>query len=932
MKIQYKILLLAIGIGVISWIADSIISYWDLQQSFSSSLFTPQLHEVFMRLLLIVIVFLFGVYLSLLIVQRDKARQEIENIAQFPLEDSNPVLRLDCDGVIIFANEASVDVLKAWQATVGGSAPEFWRKWVCETIENGKPSAVDAVFSDKTFTITIVPVPSKSYANLYGSDVTLRRAAEKALRKAHDELETKVDERTAELRASNQLLKEAEGRTQATNALLNLFVQKSTRKEYLESAVKLLSDWSGCENVGIRVLNDQGYIPYEASIGFNDEFLAKENHLSVYSDHCACIRVVLGAPLPREMATMTPQGSFVTNDSNDFLAGLDQAEQANYRGECVRSDFASLAVVPIRYQDKITAAIHLANRQPGSLPPRIVEFVESISTVIGEALHRFAIEEELRQANEALLERSKMLEAFFSHSVTPLVFLDKEFNFIRVNKAYALACKRDISDFVGNNHFVDYPSDELKVEFQRVVETGKPYHIIERPFVFPDYPEWGTSYWDLTLIPILDEKGEVDFLVFSLEDVTAHKQADEELTRYRIHLEELVSERSAEILRINEQLKAEIEERKRTEAELERLLNELTVNEQRLRWAMQAGKGGAWDWDLTTSEAWWSPEMYDLWGVPRDIPMFTENSMDVIDERDREMVMNVITECISNHTNPQYEFRIKHPLYGELWMATFGKIIYDAGNRAVRILGITMDVTDQKQVEQKLEKAVAELSRSNEELEQFAYVASHDLQEPLRMVSSYVGLLARRYKGKLEADADDFINYAVDGAERMRQLIADLLHYSRVGTCGKPFQPFSMQEALQQAMDNLRIVIQETGAQITNDQLPVITGDQPQIVQLFQNLLDNAIKFRDAEGPRVHVGAKWQNDYWIFSVSDNGIGIDPKQYDRIFQIFQRLNSSKKYPGTGIGLAVCKKIVERHGGRIWVQPGQNQGTIINFTIA
>lgn len=279
-----------------------------------------------------------------------------------------------------------------------------------------------------------------------------------------------------------------------------------------------------------------------------------------------------------------------------------------------------------------------------------------------------------------------------------------------------------------------------------------------------------------------------------------------------------------------------------------------------------------------------------------------------------------------------YPLTIRHA-DGRLTEVLYNASVYkDDRNNVLGVFAAARDVNELKRAEADLAARAQELARSNADLQQFAYVASHDLQEPLRTISSFSQLLARRYQGKLDSDADDFIAFMVDGAARMQTLINDLLAFSRIDTQGSSFAPTDCEEILHSAEENLKAAIEESGAVITHDSLPRLVADERQLTQLFQNLLSNAIKFRRPEtAPRIHVSSKWQNGAWKLSIRDNGIGIDPHYFDRIFVIFQRLHGREQYTGTGIGLAVCKKIVERHGGRLWVESESGTGSIFHFLI-
>jgi PAS domain S-box-containing protein len=257
--------------------------------------------------------------------------------------------------------------------------------------------------------------------------------------------------------------------------------------------------------------------------------------------------------------------------------------------------------------------------------------------------------------------------------------------------------------------------------------------------------------------------------------------------------------------------------------------------------------------------------------------------------------------------------------------------VFDSLGNLTAFVCALHDISDQKQTEGHLKEYAANLKRSNEDLERFAYVASHDLKEPLRMVILFSQLLEQNYKGKLGTDADEYIGYIVEGGTRMGDLVNDLLDYARVTSTGKAFEPTDMNEAMQEALSNLEVSIQESGARIESGPLPTVLADRSQMNLVFQNLLSNAIKFRKGPAPSIAIGAARQGGDWVFSVRDDGIGIDPEFRDKIFEIFQRLHARTEYSGTGVGLAICKRIVERHGGTIWVESASGTGSTFFFTI-
>jgi len=421
-----------------------------------------------------------------------------------------------------------------------------------------------------------------------------------------------------------------------------------------------------------------------------------------------------------------------------------------------------------------------------------------------------------------------------------------------------------------------------------------------------------------------NEKGEVLGVFGAARDITERKRAEEEI---KTKNEELAAA-SEELVAANEEFEAANEELITINQELQRTEEALRAASSYSRNLIEVSLDSLVTISSTGKITDVNTATEKVTGVPRNKLIGSDFS-------------SYFTEPENARAGYQQVFMQEHvtdyPLSIRHTSGAITEVLYNASvyrNEKGEVLGVfgaARDITARKRAEEALKKTLADLERSNKELEQFAYVASHDLREPLRMVASFTQLLAKRYQDKLDADANEFISYAVDGANRMQKMVNDLLSYSRVGVRGKPFEPTDCTGILNQTLTDLKVAIDENEAIITHDALPVVMGDELQLVQLFQNLIENGIKFRSKEAPRIHISAQENGNEWIFTVQDNGIGIDPQYNERIFIIFQRLHGRENYPGTGIGLAICKKIVERHGGRVWVDSQPGNGSTFYFTI-
>jgi PAS domain S-box-containing protein len=521
---------------------------------------------------------------------------------------------------------------------------------------------------------------------------------------------------------------------------------------------------------------------------------------------------------------------------------------------------------------------------------------------------------EQKRAQESLRQVSQYARNLIETSLDPLVTISSEGKITDVNEATIRATGLTRQELIGtdfSNYFTE--PEKAQVGYRQVFAKG---------FV-TDY-SLTIRHKDGRLMDVLynasvykDTHGNVLGVFAAARDVTLQKQAEAELRRHKDNLEVLVKERTSQLESAIMQLQEEITERKKAE-------DALKESETKYRIVSD---------NTSDFEFWLSPEGKYIYASPscRELTGYGPEDFIINPTLTRKIVhpddLPVFVAHVENTESKkagELEFRIIRSDGAIRWMSHVCLPVYDEKGLFLGIRGSNRDITERK-------KAEEELKRSNENLEQFAYVASHDLQEPLRIMASFSELLGRRYNDKLDTDANEFIGYIVAGAKHMQRLISDLLAYSRVGRIDMLIGEIDCNSILGRVINSMMLATEENKAVITHDELPTLTGSESNFIQLFQNLIGNALKFHGPDLPRVHVSAEKQHGDWVFSVKDNGIGIEPQYKDRIFLIFQRLHEREKYPGTGMGLSICKKIVETQGGRIWVESEHGKGSTFYFTI-
>ena len=553
-----------------------------------------------------------------------------------------------------------------------------------------------------------------------------------------------------------------------------------------------------------------------------------------------------------------------------------------------------------------------AGDQEFRLPPRFAD-------ELGELAEAFNAMLESRQAAERDLRESEIKYRTLVENLPQRIFLkDARLHYVSCNQAYARDLGLDAEAIAGKSDFDFYPealAERHHRDDRQVLETGRVVET-EEAHSRGDRQDW----FEVIKSPVRNEAGEVVGLLGMLWDVTSRKATDALVKRLAGILENTpdyvaMVDDGGTITWVNPagwQLLGYPPDQHPARLQLTDIHPGRSMDLLRDTALPTAGREGVWSGETVIT-------IRDGRAIPIWKVIVAHH-----DENRRVSYYSMIGRDLSERKRAEAEIRA---LNSDLEQ----RVTERTAALARTVATLEGEVTDRRRAEEKLDRTILDLQRSNQELEQFAYVASHDLQEPLRMVGSYVQLLARRYRGKLDADADEFIDFAVEGAQRMQRLIHDLLIFSRVGRDGDALSVVDCNEILATVGRHLERAVEETGATLVVEPLPRVRGNPSQLIQLFQNLLANAIKFHGDAPPHIRISAKRQGHDWVFAVSDNGIGIAPQYFDKIFIIFQRLHDKRDYPGTGIGLALTKKIVEHHGGKIWIESTPGQGTTFFFTL-
>ncbi|OEU43824.1 hypothetical protein BGV40_02065 [Methanosarcina sp. Ant1] len=897
---------------------------------------------------------------------------------QFMANNPNPVLRAGKDGTVLYSNMAGEPLLHEWGVVVGGKMPADITYFIQKVISQNIPEKMEVELGNRTYIIAFHPLPEEECVDMYGFDISEQRETEALLREANEQIQIQSEElnvsneelraQSDELHEYNKLLHDSETgfRTLAENSpdliarfdrqnhclysnpavaklygipliaefygwSVSEFIDKTNSKLRIDPKVAKFSEKQR-ENVFITGKSETVESKYKSSQGkeyyFNTQIVPEFTDggvvsvLAISRDITDIKKVEtklnetldnLEEKVKERTAELEKAYKSLLENERRFSEAQKVAHIGNWDWNIItnklylsdevsriygcepqklsltRNDF--LSYVHPDDRDYVDNSFNRAlNEKPINIDYRIilVNGEERVVHAQGEFIYneenipvrtRGTIQDitEQKKAEEKIRTLANTVEssndAIITESVDGII--------TSWNKGAEIIYGYLAEEVLGKKFSILEP-DNLKGEIKQFSEKIKMGEKIEHYETSRLKKDGTIINVSVSLSPVFDTSGKLVALSAIVRDITESIKAKEALRLSNIYNRSLI----------------------------EASLDPLVI----------VGRDGKIT-DVNTSTEF-------VTGYSRD-ELIGTNFTDYFTES--EKAKKVYQEVFNEGFVSDYALEIQHK-NGKTTSILFNASVYkDEYGEVIGVFAAARDITERKKTEKILKLKLEELALSNAELEQFAYVASHDLQEPLRMVVSYLQLLQRRYQGKLDEKADKFIYFAVDGASRMQSLINDLLEFSRVTTRAREPEPKDCEFILNQVLSDLELFIKENKATVSHDPLPEVMADYTQLVQLFQNLIVNGIKFHGKEAPKIHISAEKIASEWVFSVRDNGIGIDPQYSEKIFEVFKRLHKKEEYPGTGIGLAICKKIIERHGGHIWVESELGKGSTFCFTL-
>ncbi|MHB8101463.1 MAG: PAS domain S-box protein [Methanosarcina sp.] len=897
---------------------------------------------------------------------------------QFMANNPNPVLRAGKDGTVLYSNMAGEPLLHEWGVVVGGKMPTDITYFIQKVISQNIPEKMEVELGNRTYIIAFHPLPEEECVDMYGFDISEQKETEALLREANEQIQIQSEElnvsneelraQSDELHEYNKLLHDSETgfRTLAENSpdliarfdrqnhclysnpavaklygipliaefygwSVSEFIDKTNSKLRIDPEVAKFSEKQR-ENVFITGKSETVESKYKSSQGkeyyFNTQIVPEFTDggvvsvLAISRDITDIKKVEtklnetldnLEEKVKERTAELEKAYKSLLENERRFSEAQKVAHIGNWDWNIItnklylsdevsriygcepqklsvtRNDF--LSYVHPDDRDYVDNSFNRAlNEKPINIDYRIilVNGEERVVHAQGEVIYneenipvrtRGTIQDitEQKKAEEKIRTLANTVEssndAIITESVDGII--------TSWNKGAEIIYGYLAEEVLGKKFSILEP-DNLKGEIKQFSEKIKMGEKIEHYETSRLKKDGTIINVSVSLSPVFDTSGKLVALSAIVRDITESIKAKEALRLSNIYNRSLI----------------------------EASLDPLVI----------VGRDGKIT-DVNTSTEF-------VTGYSRD-ELIGTNFTDYFTES--EKAKKVYQEVFNEGFVSDYALEIQHK-NGKTTSILFNASVYkDEYGEVIGVFAAARDITERKKTEKILKLKLEELALSNAELEQFAYVASHDLQEPLRMVVSYLQLLQRRYQGKLDEKADKFIYFAVGGASRMQSLINDLLELSRVTTRTREPEPMDCEFILNQVLSNLEVFIEENEATVSHGYLPEVMADSTQMIQVFQNLIINGIKFRSEEAPQIHISAEKKESEWVFSVQDNGIGIGPQYSEKIFEVFKRLHKKEEYPGTGIGLAICKKIIERHGGHIWVESELGKGSTFCFTL-